>query len=219
MTLTLSRKKNALKDSGSMTESCQFPIAFTPMIYGSIFVEQQMCSRFDEERITSRGDEVRELFSMPNLYLCDSTDNPKSTVSGSAETSWHAFFNISGFLLSPYSLNNTYWSVLWNNRITKCVIFFEDYSKKQNKLNPWGYLQTHRHVRHFKNVKQISVGISPSIGASFEGSILGLYFVPAWLPNGTTSDVVILLMPLSQNLTKHILLSNVNHAKVNRFTN
>lgn len=62
--------------------------------------------------ITSRGDEVRELFSMPNLYLCDSTDNPKSTVSGSAETSWHAFFNISGFLLSPYSLNNTYWSVL-----------------------------------------------------------------------------------------------------------
>ena len=74
-------------------------------------------------------------------------------------------------------------------------------------------------VRHFKNVKQISVGISPSIGASFEGSILGLYFVPAWLPNGTTSDVVILLMPISQNLTKHILLSNVNHAKVNRFTN
>ena len=58
-----------------MTESCQFPIAFTPLIYGSIFVEQQMCSRFDEERITSRGDEVRELFSMPNLYLCDSTDN------------------------------------------------------------------------------------------------------------------------------------------------
>ena len=169
--------------------------------------------------ITSRGDEVRELFSMPNLYLCDSTDNPKSTVSGSAETSWHAFFNISGFLLSPYSLNNTYWSVLWNNRITECVIFFKDYSKKQNKLNPWGYLQTHRHVRHFKNVKQISVGISPSIGASFEGSILGLYFVPAWLPNGTTSDVVRLLMPLSQNLTKHILLSNVNHAKVNRFTN
>ena len=49
MTLTLGRKKNALKDSGSLTESCQFPIAFTPMIYGSIFVEQQMCSRFDEE--------------------------------------------------------------------------------------------------------------------------------------------------------------------------
>ena len=73
MTLTLGRKKNALKDSGSLTESCQFPIAFTPMIYGSIFVEQQMCSRFDKERITSRGDEVRELFSMPNLYLCDST--------------------------------------------------------------------------------------------------------------------------------------------------
>ena len=115
MTLTLSRKKDALKDFGSctdMTESCQFPIAFTPMIYGSIFAEQQMCSRFDEEFIRSRGDEVRELFSMPNLYLCDSTDNPKSTVSVSAETSWHAFFNISGFLLSPYSLTNTYMSVL-----------------------------------------------------------------------------------------------------------
>ena len=52
MTLTLGRKKNALKDSGSLTESCQFPIAFTAMIYGSIFVEQQMCSRFDEERIS-----------------------------------------------------------------------------------------------------------------------------------------------------------------------
>ena len=61
---------------------------------------------------------------------------------------------------------------------------------KQNKLNPWGYLQTHRHLRHIKNVKQTSVAISPSIGASFEGSIFGLYFVPAWLPNGTTSDVV-----------------------------
>ena len=95
MTLTLSRKKNVLKDSGSctgMTESCKFPIALTPMIYGSIFVEQQMCSRFDEECITSRGYEVRGLFSMPYFYLCDSTDNPKSTVSGSAETSWHAYF-------------------------------------------------------------------------------------------------------------------------------
>ena len=83
--------------------ACKFPIAFTLLIYVSIFVEQQMCSRFDEECITSRADEVRELFSMPNLYLCDSPDNPKCTVSGSAETSWHAFFNISGFLLSPYS--------------------------------------------------------------------------------------------------------------------
>ena len=62
---------------------------------------------------------------------------------------------------------------------------------KQDKLNPWGYLQTHRHLRHIKNVKQISVAISPSIGASLEGSILGLYFVQAWWPNGTTSDVVI----------------------------
>ena len=80
MTLTLNTKKNALKDSVSctgMTESCKCPIAFTLMIYGSIFVEQKMCSRFDEECITSRGDEVRELFSMPYLYLCDSTDNPK----------------------------------------------------------------------------------------------------------------------------------------------
>ena len=40
LTLTLSRKKNALKDSGSctgMTESCKFPIAFSPMIYGSLY--------------------------------------------------------------------------------------------------------------------------------------------------------------------------------------
>ena len=56
------------------------------MIYGSIFVEQQMCSRFDEERITSRGDEVRELFSMPNLYLCDSTDNPKFAITFKSTT-------------------------------------------------------------------------------------------------------------------------------------
>ena len=72
MTLTLIRKKNALKDSGSctdMTEPCRFPIAFTPMIYGSIFVEQQMCFRSDEQCITSRGDEVREPFSMFNYIF------------------------------------------------------------------------------------------------------------------------------------------------------
>ena len=52
MTLTLSRKKMPSGSCTGMTESCQFPIAFTPMIYGSVFVEQQMCSRFDEERIS-----------------------------------------------------------------------------------------------------------------------------------------------------------------------
>ena len=49
MTLTLNRKKNALKDSVSctgMTESCKFPIAFTLMIYGSIFVEQKNVLQF-----------------------------------------------------------------------------------------------------------------------------------------------------------------------------
>ena len=95
-----------------MTESCKFPIALTPMIYGSIFVEQEMCSRFDEECITSRGHEVRGLFSMPYFYLCDSTDNPKSTVSGSAETSWHAYFQHIRISAVHILLSNTYMSEL-----------------------------------------------------------------------------------------------------------